>query len=275
MVSTSDGSVVRRLAGHDELIAVAGSPDGRWVVAGDRWGKVALWDAASGEMTGPAEGPVAAHSLLANRLAFSPDSTRLATVGGDQQVRLWQVPSSPEGQLEELASFRGHANVVEALAFAPDGARLFSGAKDATVRVWSLAEVAARLPKPEANPDPGIFGLSPDGRQIVTGAAEGNLRWWAAPGQIGNEAKDLLIFNLQNLSVAVLGSLGASGTIGVEGAIGVGASIGFEAQLKTSLILLALGHEGYDEEDGTLLAGIDLPVEASLSAGVALAEGWR
>jgi serine/threonine protein kinase/WD40 repeat protein len=182
MVSTSDGSVVRRLAGHDELIAVAGSPDGRWVVAGDRWGKVALWDAASGEMTGPAEGPVSAHSLLANRLAFSPDSTRLATVGGDQQVRLWQLPTSTEGQLEELASFRGHANAVEALAFAPAGARLFSGAKDATARVWSLAGIAARRPKSEADPGPGIFGLSPDGRQIITGAAEGNLRWWAADG---------------------------------------------------------------------------------------------
>ena len=95
----------------------------------------------------------------------------------------------------------------------------------------------------------------------------------AAPGQIGNEAKDLLVFNLQNLSIGVSGSLGASGTIGVEAAIGVGASIGFEAELKASLILLALDSDAYDEEDGTLLAGIDFPLELSASAGVSVGEG--
>lgn len=95
----------------------------------------------------------------------------------------------------------------------------------------------------------------------------------AAPGQVGNEAMDLLIFNLQNLSISVAGTLGASGTIGLEGTVGVGASIGFSAEFKTSTILLAIGHPGYDEEDGTVLVGIDFPVELSLSAGVAAGEG--
>lgn len=95
----------------------------------------------------------------------------------------------------------------------------------------------------------------------------------AAPGQIGNEAMDLLIFNLQNLSIGVAGTLGASGTVGLEGAVGVGASIGFSAEFKTSTILLAIGHPGYDEDDGTVLVGIDFPVELSLSAGVAAGEG--
>lgn len=95
----------------------------------------------------------------------------------------------------------------------------------------------------------------------------------AAPGQIGDEAKDLLIFNLQNLSIAIQANLGASGTIGAEATVGVGASIGFEAQIKTSLILLAIGSDAYEEEDGTLLAGIDFPVELSASAGVSVGEG--
>jgi hypothetical protein len=95
----------------------------------------------------------------------------------------------------------------------------------------------------------------------------------AAPGQVANEGMDLLIFNLQNLSISVAGTLGASGTLGLEGTAGLGASIGFSAEFKTSTILLAIGHAGYDEEDGTVLVGIDLPVELSLSAGVAAGEG--
>lgn len=95
----------------------------------------------------------------------------------------------------------------------------------------------------------------------------------AAPGQVGNEAMDLLIFNLQNLSISVAGTLGASGTVGAELAAGVGASIGFSAEFKTSTILLAMGHEGYDEKDGTVLVGIDFPLELSLSAGVSAGEG--
>lgn len=95
----------------------------------------------------------------------------------------------------------------------------------------------------------------------------------ATPGQIGNEARDLLFFNLQNLSIGIQGSLGASGTVGAEATAGIGASIGFEARIKTSLILLALGNDAYDEEDGTLLAGIDFPLEVSASAGVSVGEG--
>lgn len=94
----------------------------------------------------------------------------------------------------------------------------------------------------------------------------------AAPGQVAGEAYDLLIFNLQNLSVGLSPSLGASGTIGAEATAGVGAQIGFEAELKASLLLLALGSAEYDETDGTLLAGFDVPLELSLSAGVSLGE---
>lgn len=95
----------------------------------------------------------------------------------------------------------------------------------------------------------------------------------AAPGQIGNEALSLLIFNLQTLSVATYGTVGASGTVGAEVAVGIGGSIGFEGRVKASLLLLALNSSDYDEPDETLLAGIDIPMELSASAGVSVGEG--
>ncbi len=178
IVSASSGRVIRRLPAPDAPIAVAGSPDGRWVASGNYWGKVRLWDTEQdGDFT-----EVAAHSRLVNRLAFSPDSTRLASVGVDQQVRLWQVPGADSEALRELAGFRGHDNEVKAVGFSADGTRLISGAKDATVRVWSLVGLAAPPATPPTDPGPGIIGISPDGSRIITGTANGEIRWWDANG---------------------------------------------------------------------------------------------
>ena len=95
----------------------------------------------------------------------------------------------------------------------------------------------------------------------------------AAPAQLEAEALDLLIFNLQRIGVFYDNSIGLSGTVGAEAALGLGASIALDARLKASLLLLALNHPGYNDDDGTLLVGIDIPVQFSGAAGVSLGEG--
>ncbi len=95
----------------------------------------------------------------------------------------------------------------------------------------------------------------------------------AAPGKVGDEAMELLIFNLQTVGIFYDNSLGASGTVGAEVAAGIGGRIAFDARLKASLVLLAQGSPFYDEEDDTLLAGIDIPLEFSASGGVVMGKG--
>lgn len=95
----------------------------------------------------------------------------------------------------------------------------------------------------------------------------------AAPGQVQGEAAELLIFNLQTLGLSFRPSIGASGSVGAEVTVGLGGRLTFEARVKASLILLALGSDRYDEPDGTLLAGFDIPLEVSASAGVSVGEG--
>jgi len=95
----------------------------------------------------------------------------------------------------------------------------------------------------------------------------------AAPGRVGDEAMELLIFNLQTVGIFYDNSLGASGTVGAEVAAGIGGRIAFDARLKASLVLLALGSPFYEEEDDTLLAGIDIPIEISASGGVVMGKG--
>ena len=81
--------------------------------------------------------------------AFSPDGTRLVSVGGegDATIRLWDAATGePVGQ-----PMTGHANEVSSLAFSPDGNRIVSGSWDETIRLWSafpdtVAAMCAKLP---------------------------------------------------------------------------------------------------------------------------------
>jgi len=67
-------------------------------------------------------------------VAFSPDGTRLATVGNDGAAIVWDIASG-----EERSRFTGHDGDVFAVAFSPSGTRLATAGRDRLVRVWDLA----------------------------------------------------------------------------------------------------------------------------------------
>jgi hypothetical protein len=75
--------------------------------------------------------------LFGQRVAFSPDSRRLSTAGGE--IKLWDVPSG-----EELLTLRGHTTEVMVVAFSADG-WLASVSLDNTVKMWDGRPRTARL----------------------------------------------------------------------------------------------------------------------------------
>ena len=119
-----------RLHAHSGAISsVAVSANGRIAtVGGDRLEEAGgdralrVWDAAS-DLSSFLVEKLDAHSGDILSVAFSPHDARLATVGCDSAVRVWDGASSILTS-PLLEKFDAHAGSIRSAAFSPDGARL-------------------------------------------------------------------------------------------------------------------------------------------------------
>jgi WD40 repeat protein len=71
------------------------------------------------------------HSDFVSSVAFSPDSSRIASGSLDSTIRIWD---SVTGNV--VARLEGHRDQVRSVAFSPDGTRIVSASSDCTARIW-------------------------------------------------------------------------------------------------------------------------------------------
>lgn len=119
-------------AGAGEVRAVAFSPDGKLLAAGNRYHTVRVWDVATKKEVVT----LAGHMSDVWSIAFSPDGKTLAAADTDwkkpSKVKLWDTTTWKE---------RGALDVpgeILSIAYSPDGNWLAVGSWDKTVRVFSL-----------------------------------------------------------------------------------------------------------------------------------------
>ncbi len=136
-----DGHTGKLLSSHaapQHLLRLFFSPDNKVLAAIDRDGDVHLVERATGAIRRVATGDSGRQPFT--RIAFSPDSGRLATVafglgraGAPDPVLIWEIATG-----RHLASFPGRAEAVGSLVFTPDGRSLLISSR-ASVRRWRLA----------------------------------------------------------------------------------------------------------------------------------------
>ena len=165
-------------------MAVAFSPDGRWIAYTVGGGRAADGTLQPGEIrlvaadSGKEVGSLRHFRGFPSTLAFSPDGKYVAAgcgswdrVGAVQggSLIVWEVESGREVMNLSLAD-----GWPVGLAFAPDGRQLaaavrhsFSHPRDRSVRVWEVADGRQRwkVPDPTA---PGV-AFSPDGKYVACG----------------------------------------------------------------------------------------------------------
>ena len=164
------------------------SPDGQHVAAASSFDRTArVWDVSP---EGSREWlTLARHGGWVRKVVYSPDGTRLATVGIDGTAKVFDAVTG-----QELLILSGHTDLVWDVAYSPDGKRLATSSLDKTVKVWDAATGQALLTLSKAGHGDGIVGgfytgvlgiaFSADGTRLASAGADGTaIVWDAATGQ--------------------------------------------------------------------------------------------
>ncbi len=166
------GEMVHSLPGDPDTVGydIAFSPDGR-LLAGSWLSQVLVWDAASGERLLRLPGHVMGMGTT-DRLAFSPDSARLAVANMDGQPKVFDTTTG-----RALLALAGHEGVPDGLAYSLDGKRLATGDSAGVVKIWDAATGQELAVLAHGGWVHGL-AFSPDGRRLAAAGEDGRLVVW-------------------------------------------------------------------------------------------------
>lgn len=152
------------------LFCIAGSPDGRLLVAGSRE-CVLVWDTATGKLRHRLSVPAA----VVGAVALSRDGKVLAGAG-EGVIRLWDAASGVA-----LRDAPPGARAATVFAFAADGSRLFSGHEgERVVRCWDVATLEPSVALEGPTLPVQAVAFTPDSKQVVLATTGGEFSAWDA-----------------------------------------------------------------------------------------------
>ena len=160
------GNLIQSVTLSEVETCWAFSHDGRYLASGSTG--LTIWETSEGNLLGRHEDPSWMTSL-----AFSPDSTLLASGHDDYKVRIW---NSRTGKLLHVLS--GHTEEISAIAFSADGKRLATAAEDRLVYIWDV-KLGHTITKLEGHTDRvDDLAWSPSGHRIASAGWDTSVRVW-------------------------------------------------------------------------------------------------
>lgn len=204
----SDAKASYRSFGHERVTALAASPDGAWVVAGDALGRLVVWRVgAEGDIVAVCD---AAHLQAVSCIAFSTDGSFLATGGADAIVKIWSFHdlfNAPSTSTALLYTFTAHSAAVTGLAFGLTAVfgqgRVLASSADGSVSVFDLCDgqLLARFTFPE----PVTASVwSADETLVIAGAQSGSIYLIDISSAVSNVERQLLQKHTAPVNVMLL-----------------------------------------------------------------------
>lgn len=108
------------------------------------------------------------HSIGVISAAFSPDGTKICTIGGDATIRLWDQITAVEAWSDTV-----RPEGVRSIAFSPDGTTVAVGMSDSTMTLWDAKNGASKGKIGGFGGAVRMVAFSPDG-SMLAGASDDN-----------------------------------------------------------------------------------------------------
>jgi WD40 repeat protein/serine/threonine protein kinase/formylglycine-generating enzyme required for sulfatase activity len=190
LIDAATGRQRRELTGHPGFIrSVAWSPDGKQLAACGDQKPITVWDLPEGKVLLKLDGheggfPAVGYQQDYRHLAWSADGRRLASVGADRQVRIWDTATGKQvaGTSDTFSPFRATLPPSR-LSWSRDGSRLrVQDGLSSVLRIDLSPGLAAveLLPPSDSRIDLGIAG---NGKVGVATYVNSTWLWSADMGQ--------------------------------------------------------------------------------------------
>ncbi|OQS02355.1 U3 small nucleolar RNA-associated protein [Thraustotheca clavata] len=139
------------LSGHSDIVmALAVSPDGRWLISASKDGTARVWDLTTFQCVavgaGHAEslGSVAIAQKMHN---YTTNNAFFVTGSSDKTMKLWNL-NFLNKELDEcrtltaMSAAKAHDKDVNALAVAPNDRFIASGSQDKLIKIWNASNLS-------------------------------------------------------------------------------------------------------------------------------------
>ncbi|NEO97390.1 MAG: TIR domain-containing protein [Symploca sp. SIO2E9] len=125
------------------------------------------------------------HKGLIWDVNFSPDGKMIASVSGDNTIKLWKpdgtLITDIKGYLEGNA--QGHKAQVLGVSFHPNGSMIASASDDKTVKLWKADGTFIRTLEGHEKPVDDV-SFSPDGNIIASASEDATVKIWKLDGTL-------------------------------------------------------------------------------------------